>query len=109
MKKLADLYFNYDAKTGEYNVISHANMNEKNRELVEDLMRDSKVKVALNNACRNINNIARKDVDFKIADLEVNMNSSVASASKIKIEITLLKIEDESDLMISLFSLVDIR
>ena len=109
MKKLADLYFNYDVKTGEYNVASHANMDEKNRELVEDLMRNSKVKVALNNACRNVNNIVRKDISVKVADLEVNMSSSVTAASKIKFEVIVLKTEDESDLMISLYSLVDIQ
>lgn len=109
MKKLADLYFNYDAKEGNYKVVSHANMNEKDRELVEDLMRDSKVKVALNNACKNVNNIIRKDINSKIADLEVNMNSSVTAASKIKIEVILLKTGDESDLMVSIFTLVDIR
>ncbi|MCK9440279.1 MAG: hypothetical protein M0Q13_02505 [Methanothrix sp.] len=108
MKKLGDLYFNYDAKSGEYNVASHANMDEKNKQLVEDLMRDAKVQYSLNNACKNINNITRKEQNILVTSFNVNLNSSISSASMIKIEVTLLKLEDESDLMVSLFTMVNI-
>lgn len=107
MKKLADLYFNYDVRTGEYNVASHANMEEKNRQLVEDLMRDAKVQSGLNNACKNVNNLTRKEQDTFVTSFNVNLSSSISSASMIKIEVTLLKSEDESDLMVSLFSMVN--
>lgn len=106
MKRLADLYFNYDIKSGEYLVSSFANMQEKDEQLVEDLMRDSRLRVQLNNACKNINNMSRTDKDVEVTKFDVNLNSSISSASNVRVVVTLLKDGDESDLMISLFSMV---
>lgn len=108
MKKLADLYFNYNAKNGEYIISTHANMKEKDKVLVEDLMRDSKLIVKLNNACKNINNMTRTEKDLKISEFDVNMSSSVSTASMVRVVVTLLKLEDESDIMVSLFSMVSL-
>jgi hypothetical protein len=106
MRKLVDLYFNYDVKSGEYLVSTYANMKESEKELVEDLMRDFRVKGRINNACKNINTINKTDKDVEIAKFDVNLNSSISSASNIKVVITLLKANDESDMMVSLYSLV---
>ena len=108
MKKLVDLYFNYDVKSGEYVVNSQSNMEEKNRDLVEDLMHNAKVRVGINNACKNINTVERKEENVKISTFDVNLSSTVSTASTVKVEVTLLKAEDESDLMISLFSMVNV-
>ena len=106
MRKLADLYFNYDVKSGDYKVAATANIKKEEEKLVEDLIRDSRVKVKLNNACKNIQSMMRGDKDVEVAKFEVNLNSTVSTASNIKLVVTLLKQEDESDMLVSLFSLV---
>jgi hypothetical protein len=108
MKKLADLYFNYNVQKGEYIASTHANMQEKDTGLVEDLMRNSKLTVKLNNACKNINNLVRTEKDIKVSEFDVNMSSAVSTASMVRVVVTLLKLEDESDLMVSLFSMVSV-
>jgi hypothetical protein len=107
MKKLADLYLNYDVKSSEYKVSSYDNMNEKDQLLVEDLMIDARVKLQINNACKNINRIERGDKNIEVAKVDVNLNSTISSNANVRVVISLLKLDDESDMLISLYSLVE--
>ncbi len=107
MRKLADLYFDRRDAHDDFTVKSHENMKKEDQGMVEDLMRNNRVTTQINNACKDVMKMQRGDVDTEVSTFEVNLGSTSIEA-KLKIQITLLKLGDDNDLKISLFSLVNV-
>lgn len=108
MRKLADLYYKKRPRTKDFGDVSCQNMKKEDRGLVEDLMRDSKMVSQVNNACKDIMKMPKLDKEQEVATFTVNMSSAVSSAANVQVNIILLKDSDESDLRITLRSLVHV-
>ena len=108
MRKLADLYLNSRPRKNDFSVVSYENMKKEDQGLVEDLMRDAKVISQINNACKNVKDMSKSDKEQDVAKFTINVSSAISSAANIQVHIVLLKDSDESDLRITLRSLVHV-